>query len=72
MAGCNYQIATNVPMTKDRLREMLNIVENAEKHAIPGQSLMLEVNHNTTFVFAEIAKSPSLKGTSRDSESINT
>lgn len=71
MAGCKYQIATNVSMTTDKLREMLNIVENAEKHAIPGQSLVLEVNHNTNFVFQEIAKSPSSKATSRDSESIN-
>lgn len=71
MAGCNYQIATNVPMSKDKLREMLNIVENAEKHAIPGQSLILEVNHNTNFVFMEVAKSPSLKGTVRDSDNIN-
>lgn len=72
MAGCNYKIATNIEMSKEKLREMLNIVEQAEKHASIGQSLTLEINHNTNFVFKELAKIPGLKSSSVDSDTVNT
>ena len=66
MAACNYSIATNVPMTLDKLREMINIVEQASKNAVPGQSLMISINHNTNFLFQEVGKYPTTKGITRE------
>lgn len=43
-------------MDKEKLREMLNTLERAEKVALPGQLLRIKLNHNTQFVFKNIHK----------------
>lgn len=66
----DYEISFEQEMTKEKLREMLHIVENAEKNAVPGQTLRLKVNHNTSFVFREIGKISVSKGMTYESKTI--
>lgn len=55
-------------MTKEKLREMLNIVENAEKNALPGQVCRVKLNHNTQFIFRNLYKAPVSTGVSMESD----
>jgi hypothetical protein len=55
-------------MTKEKLREMLNIMENAEKNALPGQVLRIKLNHNTQFIFKNLYKTPVSTGMSIESD----
>lgn len=64
-----HEISFEYDMSKEKLREVLNIVENAEKNAFPGQVLRVKLNHNTTFVFRELVRIPVSKGMSYESKS---
>jgi len=66
-----YDISFEQEMNVDKLREMLNIVENASKHAHVGQTLRLKVNSHVTFVFKDLAKIPVSKGMSYEKSIAN-
>ena len=68
-----YEVAFEQEMSVERLREMLNIIENAAKYAVPGQTLRLKVGSNLSFVIKDLVKNPVNKSLSYEKEStINT
>ena len=54
-------------MTKEKLQEMIRMVENAEKHSVRGQILRIKINHTTQFVFRNIYKEPVHQGIGKES-----
>lgn len=51
----DVELNFEIDMTKEKLREILNIVENAEKQALIGQVLRVKLNYNTLFTFKNLA-----------------
>jgi hypothetical protein len=64
-----YEVAFEQEMSAERLREMLNIIENAAKYAVPGQTLRLKVGTNLNFVIKDLVKNPISKALSYEKES---
>ena len=60
----NYEIE----MTEDKLREILNVIDNAKKQAQIGQVLRVKLNHNTIIVFRNLAQFKTINNISRESE----
>lgn len=67
----DLELNFEVEMTKDKLREILNQLENAEKLALPGQILRIKVHHMFCFTFRKVYKMPMLKNSSFESLPIN-
>lgn len=64
-----YEVAFEQEMSAERLREMLNIIENASKYAVPGQTLRIKINSNLSFVFKDLVKTPVYKSISHETNS---
>ena len=64
----DLELNFEIEMTKDKLRELLNQLENAERVALPGQILRIKVHHMFCFTFRNVYKMPTNKGSSFQSE----
>ncbi|MDD3412507.1 MAG: hypothetical protein PHY47_00740 [Lachnospiraceae bacterium] len=64
------ELTTEHEMTKEKLLEMVRIIENAEKHAMRGQTLHIKLNHTTTFVVRNVFKEHVFKGITKETEQI--
>jgi len=64
LAVNDLELNFEVEMTKDKLRELLSQVENAEKVALPGQILRIKVHHMFCFTFRNVYKMPASKNSS--------
>lgn len=63
-----YEVTFEQEMSAEKLREMLNIIENAAKFAVQGQILRLKISNNLTFIFKDLVKNPVSKGVSYEKE----
>jgi hypothetical protein len=63
-----YEVTFEQEMSVERLREMLNIIENAAKYAVQGQTLRMKISNNLTFIIKDLVKNPVNKGVSYEKE----
>lgn len=63
-----YEVTFEQEMSAEKLREMLNIIDNAAKYAVQGQILRLKISNNLTFIFKDLVKNPVSKGVSYEKE----
>lgn len=61
-----------VPMTKERLQQMIAAIDNAAEHMLQGQDLYIEVTPNVDFRVTGLKPFPYSTASSRESESKDT
>ena len=64
----DLELTFEIDMTKEKLRELLTQVENAEKVALPGQILRIKIHHAFCLTFRNVYKVSSSKSVSFEKE----
>ena len=62
------ELAYEIDMTKEKLKELLTQLENAEQVALPGQILRIKIHHAFVLTFRNVYKMPANKAISFETE----
>lgn len=54
MQALNVRTTYTIPMTKERLQQMIAAIDNAGENMLQGQDLYIQVSHNVDFKVSDL------------------